>query len=80
MLGKSAVVTLACVKGFRCSSTAIMENGKQAVRLSVAELAVIFDSLQSQLKYSFDTIRSRPVQDPSVESGKNYFQDKVSSQ
>lgn len=69
MLGKSAVVTLACATGFQCSSTAFMENGKQAVRLSVAELAAIFYSLQSRLKYLFDSIRSRPVQDNSVESG-----------
>lgn len=66
MLGKSAVVTLACARGFQCSSAAITENGKKAVRLSLAELAVIFDSLQSQLKYLFISIRNRPVQDTSV--------------
>jgi len=79
-LGESAVVTLACAEGLRCSSAAMMENGQQAARLSAAELAAGFHSLQSQLKYLFDFTRSRPVQLASVESGESCFQDKVSSQ
>lgn len=71
VLGSAALLTLACAKGF------LTENGKLAVGLSVAELAVIFDSLQSRLKYL--TITSRPVQGPSVESGEISFQGKVSS-
>lgn len=67
--GGSAYLGIA--KGF------LTENGKLAGGLSVAELATIFDSLQSQLKRL--TITSRPVQGPSVESGEICFQGKVSS-
>lgn len=67
-------------KGFSAAAQLLWKIESKQIRLSVAELAVIFDSLQSQFTYLFDFLRSRLVQDTSVERGENYFQGKVSSQ